>query len=216
MIRFPHSHSLSTPSFFLSARLGHSQIHNHDYILHSSQQSTYRTHCTLHNFFHDMFNAKILKYTGNDHTSGDNFFPYDIIASRPALCNSASLQLQLCSCSSTVLCIVQFPWLKLQLWALLCNSPWWNYNYELRLCSAFVQYPLMELQLRALSLFCYFVIPIDGTTTTGSLSVLLLQYVLPIDGTTTSGSLSVLLLQYVLPIDRTLTMGSLSALLLCM
>ena len=162
MIRFPHSHSLSTPSFFLSARLGQSQIHNHDYILHSSQQSTYRTHCTLHNFFHDMFNAKILKYTGNDHTSGDNFFPYDIIASRPALCNSASLQLQLCPCASTVLCIVQFP--------------------------------LMELQLRALSLFCYYVIPIDGTTTTGSLSVLLLQYVLPIDGTTTSDSLSVLLL----------------------
>ena len=198
MIRFPHSHSLSTPSFFLSARLGQSQIHNHDYILHSSQQSTYRTHCTLHNFFHDMFNAKILKYTGNDHTSGDNFFPYDIIASRPALCNSASLQLQLCPCSSTVStvhCAISL--------------------VETTTLSSVVQFPLMELQLRALSLFCYYVIPIDGTTTTGSLSVLLLQYVLPIDGTTTSDSLSVLLLQYVLPIDRTLTMGSLSALLLC-
>ena len=195
MIRFPHSHSLSTPSFFLSARLGQSQIHNHDYILHSSQQSTYRTHCTLHNFFHDMFNAKILKYTGNDHTSGDNFFPYDIIASRPALCNSASLQLQLCPCSSTVLCIVQFPWLKLQLWALLCNSPWWNYNYELRLCSAFVQYPLMELQLRALSLFCYY-----------SMYSRLMELQLRTPS---------LFCYYVIPIDRTLTMGSLSALLLC-
>ena len=197
MIRFPHSHSLSTPSFFLSARLGQSQIHNHDYILHSSQQSTYRTHCTLHNFFHDMFNAKILKYTGNDHTSGDNFFPYDIIASRPALCNSASLQLQLCPCSSTVStvhCAISL--------------------VETTTLSSVVQFLLMELQLRAPSLFCFCAIPLDGTTTIRALSLFcyysMYSRLMELQLRTPS-----LFCYYVIPIDRTLTMGSLSALLLC-